>query len=90
MPARPHVGDSIIDELNCLNLHITLPRGWTQDAALPIIMFIHGGEHLSTLSVFCISCSALTRHPSLIPDQAGSCLALLIIQFSTAARLRTG
>jgi len=43
MPARPHVGDSIIDELKCLNLHITLPRGWTQDAALPIIMFIHGG-----------------------------------------------
>lgn len=43
MPLRPHLNESLIDELNCCNLQITLPSGCTSESKLPVLVFIHGG-----------------------------------------------
>ncbi|KAK4689626.1 hypothetical protein P7C73_g481, partial [Tremellales sp. Uapishka_1] len=46
MPKRDHLKHKdmeITDEFECLNLHITVPKGCNLTDALPVIVFIHGG-----------------------------------------------
>lgn len=43
MPPRPHLGEARIDELECCNLHVTVPAETTADSKLPVFVFIHGG-----------------------------------------------
>lgn len=47
MPPRPELNESFVDELNCCNLHITLPAGCTPTSNLPVLVFIHGGGFVS-------------------------------------------
>ncbi|ORY26779.1 Alpha/Beta hydrolase protein [Naematelia encephala] len=46
MPARDHLGEAFIDEFECLNMQITLPRGCSPEDKLPVLVFIHGGGYV--------------------------------------------
>jgi carboxylesterase type B len=39
--------EDIFDELNCLNLNITIPAGANERSNLPVLIYIHGGGGFS-------------------------------------------
>ncbi|KAI3620874.1 alpha beta-hydrolase [Moniliophthora roreri] len=43
MPERPHLGESLQDEFECLNLQITMPAGSKAGDKLPVMVWFHGG-----------------------------------------------